>query len=107
VDDLTDDDRRSYFCADLVSMSRLEPGLVHLLGQPAGTWVAVRELYERSGQEVDEVDPNLMATWLNPPPGEGPGYVFVFCLDVESWWSFKAIYNAAWLLGRHPRVAAG
>lgn len=89
-------------CADLVSLRRLEPGLVHLFRDvPAGRWVAVRDLYERVGRPDVGIKPLLAVAWL-PSPGD-PDYAVVLFFDDETKWSLTADYNAARLLGQQPR----
>ena len=93
MDDLSADDQRSNLCADVVSLTRLEPGLAHLLRQPVGTWVAVSELYRFSAEGGNEGFPCLAATWLPPPSACGGGVVIVF-FDANSLWSMLAYYYA-------------
>jgi hypothetical protein len=93
MDELSDDDRRSNLCADIVSLTRLEPGLAHLFRQPLGHWVAVETLYRLSGQVGRTDFPTLAACWLPSPPGTTDCVLVVFC-DVDSLWSMVAFYYA-------------
>src|SRR5947209_3442164 len=72
MDEFSDDDRRNNLCADVVSLTRLEPGLACLFRQPSGTWVAVEELYrlsEQVGVAVAEGGEVLAGV---PPVGDEP-----------------------------------
>lgn len=96
-------------CADLVSLRRLEPGLVYLFRvKTPGTWTPVRELYDRAGQPDGSIKAQLAAAWL-PSPG-GPDYAVVVFFDDETKWSLTADYNLARLMKAHPQspvAAAG
>lgn len=103
VDELSDDDRRSNLCADVVSLTRLEPGLAYLLRQAAGTWVALSQLYDLSAATSDPDLPYLTATWLPSPPNAVPDSIVVVFVDADSLWSMVAYYYAAdKLLRKHP-----
>jgi hypothetical protein len=88
----------STLCADLVSLRRLEPGLVHLFRtkQP-GEWISVAELYRVAGESGAAIKPELAVTWLTPPSGQ-PGYAVVLFCEDELQWSTTAHYNVARLL---------
>jgi len=94
MDDLTNDDRRQNLCADLVSLTRLEPGLAYLFRQPAGTWVTVNQLYDLSAAQSDRAFPDLTATWLPSPPGCGSDCIVFVFFDADSLWSMIAYYYA-------------
>jgi hypothetical protein len=81
-------------CADLVSLERLEPALVHLLrNRRAGEWVPVAELYRVAGATDAGIKPELAATWLSSPSNQ-PGYVVMLFCDDELQWNMTAYYNA-------------
>ncbi|MCU0706065.1 MAG: hypothetical protein MUF18_19050 [Fimbriiglobus sp.] len=95
-------DHLSNLCADLVSLRRLEPGLVHLFRErPPGTWVPVADLYALAGADPNEIPAGLSAAWL--PAGSGSGVVSFF--DDEQMWSMSAVYNVHRLLTAHPLTA--
>lgn len=99
-------DDSSNLCGDLVSLRRLEPGMIYLLRDtPPGIWLKVRELYRRAGEETASIKEPLSVAWL-PSPGD-PDYAVVLFHDDESKWSLTADYNISRLLGqkRHPAVA--
>lgn len=103
TDALSDDDRRSNLCADVVSLTRLEPGLAYLLRQAAGTWVAVSQLYDLSATTSDPDLPYLTTTWLPAPPNAVPDSVVIVFFDADSLWSMIAYYYAADnVLRTHP-----
>ncbi len=94
-------------CADLVSLKRLEPALVHLLqNRSAGEWIPVAELYRIAGDSVDGIKPELAATWLTSPSNQ-PSYVIVLFCDDELQWSMTAYYNAERLVQSATPSAAG
>ena len=96
-------DRLSNLCADLVSLTRLEPGLVHLFHHSrAGEWISVAELYRVAGAPDDGIKPELAATWLTPPSGQ-PGYALVLFCDDELQWSTTAYHNVGRLF-RHETL---
>lgn len=85
-------------CGDLVSLTRLEPALLHLLqNRSAGEWVPVAELYRIAGENGADIRAEVAAAWL-PSPTNQPGYVIIFFCDDELQWSMTAYYNAARLL---------
>jgi hypothetical protein len=92
-----EEDRLSNFCANLVSLTRLEPGLVHLFRtkQP-GEWVSVTELYRVAGASEEGIKSELAATWLTSPSNQ-PGYAVIFFCDDELQWNLTVYYNVAWL----------
>jgi len=91
-------------CADLVSVARLEPALIHLFGTKLpGEWVRVRDLYQIAGQSTDGIKPGLAASWLPSP--DTTGYAVVLFYDEDSLWSTTAWYNAARLREQHPPIA--
>lgn len=91
-------DSLNNLCADLVSLKRLEPGLVHLFrDRRAGEWVPVAELYLAAGAPDESIKPELAATWL-PSPSAQPGRAIVYFCDDEIQWSLTAYYDAARLL---------
>jgi hypothetical protein len=90
MDELSEDDCRQNLCADLVSLTRLDPGLAYLFRQPAGTWVAVNQLYNLSAAPGDPAFPDLTATWLPSPPGCGSDCIVVVFFDADSLWSMIA-----------------
>lgn len=99
-------DRLSNWCADLVSLTKLEAGMVRLLRDtPAGTWVSVRRLYQTAGASGPDHDA-LAASWL-PSPNAESGYAVVVFSDPGWLWSTTADYNAARLLGPGITAAAG
>lgn len=90
-------DRLNNLCADLVSLRRLEPGLVHLFrDRQAGEWVPVAELYRFAGAPDDGIKPDLAATWLPSPSGQS-GYAVVLFCDDELQWSLTAYHNVSGL----------
>lgn len=92
-------DRLNNLCADLVSLRRLEPGLVHLFrDRPAGGWVPVAELYRRAGEPVEGIKPELVVTWL-PSPSAQAGYAVVLFCDDDLQWSLTAYHNVGRALG--------
>lgn len=99
----------SNLCADLVSLRKLEPGLVYLFHQKApGSWVSVRELYSQAGEADQVIKDQLAAAWLPSP--HDPNYAVVLFYDDATKWSLTADYNIARLLGQQPRsqiAAAG
>jgi hypothetical protein len=99
-------DTLSNWCADLVSLRRLEPGMVRLLSDTApGVWVPVRDLYATAG--VDGPTGDLpAASWL-PGPGGDAGVAVIVFSDPDEGWSMTADYNAARLLGHAAPAAAG
>ncbi|MEO2090964.1 MAG: hypothetical protein ABGY75_15915 [Gemmataceae bacterium] len=99
-------DHLSNVCADLVSLKRLEPALVHLFRErPVGTWVPVRELYESAGT-ADDIPGSVSAAWL-PSPGGNFDYAVVSFYDDDLKWSMSAVYNVARLVrAPHPTAAA-
>jgi hypothetical protein len=100
MDDETD--RLSNLCTDLVSLRRLEPGVVHLFQHHrAGEWVPVRDLYRAGGDADGPVAPGLVAAWL-PAPTDAPDYAVVVFFDAETQWSSTAYYNRARLLVGSP-----
>ena len=91
-------DLLSNLCADLVSLKRLEPGLVHLFrNRRAGEWVSVAELYRAAGAPDGAIKPELAVAWLTSPTAL-PGYAVVCFCDDEIQWSTTAYYNVARLL---------
>jgi hypothetical protein len=88
-----------------VSLRRLEPGLAALFRDRApGTWVPVRDLYERAGTSTEPIPTSLAAAWL-PSPGD-PDYAVIVFFDDETKWSFTADCNATRLLGRRAESPA-
>jgi hypothetical protein len=103
---MDEEDTLNNYCADLVSLAKLEPALVYLLGgRPMGAWTSVRSLYARAGYPDESIKADLVATWLVPPDGD-PGGAVVLFLDWDSFWSMKAWYNVAHLRERHPEMPA-
>jgi hypothetical protein len=105
---MDEEDILSNFCTDLVSLARLEAGVVHLFGaKRAGEWVSVADLYRAASQTADAIKPELSATWLPVP--RDPDHAIVLFFDPELWWSMQAVYNAARLREKHPErpVAVG
>jgi len=95
-------DHLSNLCADLVSLKRLEPGLVHLFRErPTGMWVPVADLYAAAGADTSDIPAGLSAAWL--PAGSGYGVVSFF--DDDQKWSMSAVYNADRLFKAHPLTA--
>src|SRR5205807_1491537 len=86
------------FCADLLSMERLEAFPMQLLGGPRGDWIAVRELCARLGIDANTIDGNLFATWLADPSGNDD-YVTIIFYDADAEWTMAATYNRRRLLG--------
>lgn len=86
------------FCADLVSMKRCEPFVLHLLtSTQAGEWVRVNELCTALGLAADGVEPELFATGLADPVGD-EGYSLIVFYDNASMWTTAARYNRQRLL---------
>lgn len=103
---MDEEDTLSNLCADLVSMTRFEPALLHLFqSKRPGEWVPVAELYRRAGAN-DTIRPTLAAAWLTSPTVQ-PGYAVVFFCDDELQWSMTAYYNAERLLGTVTPAAVG
>lgn len=103
----TDDelDTVSNLCADLVSLKRLEPALVHLFrDKPAGVWVPVAELYAHARADATEVPSSLSAAWMASATDSGYGVVSFY--DDELKWSTSAVYNVARLMNANKSVAA-
>lgn len=95
-------DSLSNWCADLVSLRRFEPGLLHLFRERSpGEWVQVSDLYARAGEPPAPVPGGLVAAWL-PSPTDA-GYAIVVFWDEETRWSLTAEYDVARLLNQHPR----
>ena len=89
----------SNLCTDLVTLRRLEPALVYLFRQKTpGSWVSLRELYEKAGQPDRGIKAQLAAAWL-PSPVE-PDYAVVLFNDDATKWSLTADYNITRLLGQ-------
>jgi hypothetical protein len=87
MDELSDEDRLTERCADLVSCKRFEPALARLFQtKPAGEWVTVAELDGMAGGPA--------VTWLTSPNAQ-PGYAVIFFCDDELQWSMTAYYNVA------------
>src|SRR5262249_31882398 len=97
MDELSDDDRRSNWCADLVALTQFEPALLDLFGRPPGEWVTVRSLYQCCGVVDEGIGPALMATWLGPPPEPDRVLVLVLFFAAEALWWLTAYYNRCWL----------
>lgn len=98
-------DTLSNWCADLVSLRSLEPGMVRLLRDTApGAWVPVRDLYATAGAD-GPAGALPAASWL-PGPG-APGVAVVVFSDPDEGWSMTADYNAGRLLGQVAPAAAG
>lgn len=92
-------DLMSNICTDLVSLRRLEPGVIHLLrDRKPGAWTHVRDLYERAEEESTSMTTDLLAAWL-PSPND-PDYAVIVFFDDETKWSLTAEYNAKRLLGQ-------
>ena len=103
----TDDelDAVSNLCADLVSLKRLEPALVHLFrDRPAGAWVSVAELYAAAGVSTADIPSGLSAAWMASTTDSGYGVVSFYDDDLK--WSTSAVYNVARLLKTQQPVAA-
>lgn len=103
----TDDDldHLSNVCADLVSLKRLEPALIHLFRErPAGAWVPLAELYAVAGADTNGLPPGLQAAWL--ASANDSGYAAVTFYDDDLKWSTSAVYNVARLLRVHQPTAA-
>jgi hypothetical protein len=101
-------DRLSNLCADLVSLKRLEPALVHLFrNKKPGEWVPVADLYRVAGAADATIKPELSATWLTSPSDQS-GYAVVFFCDDELQWSTTAYHNVAGLFrdGTSPLTPA-
>ena len=98
MDELSEEDRFSNYCVDVVTLQRFEPGLIHLFRQQAGEWASVVELYQRAGAPNAAVPPKLKVTWLPSPSGQSDYAVILFC-DEELQWSSTAYYNTERLLG--------
>lgn len=82
-------------CADLVSETKFEPALVHLLQhRRAGEWVPVIELYRIAGASSEGIRPEVAAAWLPSPSGQPGAALILFC-DEECQWDMTAYYNAA------------
>jgi hypothetical protein len=97
-----DTDRLSNLCADLVSLRKLEPGVVHLFQRyRAGEWVAVRDLYRAGGDTDEPISSGLVAAWLTAPTAD-PDYAVVVFFDSETQWSSTAYYNRTRLLVGSP-----
>ena len=95
-----DTDHLSNLSADLLSLRRLEPGLVHLFDRPSGEWVPVAELFALAGADASEVPADLSAAWLS---AGGSGYAVVSFYADECKWSTSAVYNVARLMkARQP-----
>jgi hypothetical protein len=102
---MDEEDILNNHCADLVSLAKLEPALVYLLGErPPGAWSAVRELYARAGQPNEAIKADLVAAWLSPPNGDADGAVILF-YDEESLWSMTAWYNVGRLRENRPEMS--
>lgn len=102
----TDDelDAISNQCADLVSLKRLEPALVHLFrDRRPGAWAPVADLYAHAGVPTD-VPAGLSVAWM--PSASDSGYGVVSFYDDELKWSTSAVYNVARLLKAKQPVAA-
>ena len=96
MDDETD--RLNNLCADLVSLRRLEPGLIRLFRDgPPGEWVPVGELYHAAGAADGSIKSELVAAWL-PAPFGNSDYAVVLFYDDGTQWSLTASYHVARLL---------
>jgi hypothetical protein len=102
-------DLLSNLCTDLVTLRRFEGGLIHLFRQKnPGSWVSVRELYDRAGHSDRAIKSELTATWL-PSPFDS-NYAVVLFFDDATKWSLTADYNVTRLLGQQQQsqvAAAG
>ena len=102
-------DGLSNLCTDLVSLRRLEPGLIHLFHHKLpSNWISVRELFDRAGQSDRVIKEQLAAAWLPAP--HDPDYAIVVFYDSETRWSLTAEYNIARLRSRQAQsqvAAAG
>ena len=78
------------FCADLVSVKKYEPFVLHLLTntQP-GKWIRVDELCATLGVPAEIVEPELFATRLEDPLGD-EGYSLITFYDNASLWTSAA-----------------
>lgn len=86
-------DRLNNVCADLVSLRRLEPAIVHLFRtKTAGEWATVAELYQVAGITDLYVKPELAVVWLPSAGGDPAEAVILFC-DEQLQWSLTAYYN--------------
>ena len=102
---MDEEDILNNYCADLVSLTKLEPAIVYLLTErPMGAWTPVRELYARAGQPNESIKADLVATWLLSPNADPGGAVILF-FDEESFWSMTAWYNVAHLREHHPEMS--
>jgi hypothetical protein len=98
-------DHLSNVCADLVSLKRLEPGLVHLFrDKPAGAWVPVVELFTHAGADASDIPAGLSVAWMASATDSGYGVVSFY--DDDRKWSTSAVYNVARLLRAVQPVAA-
>jgi hypothetical protein len=101
---MDEDDLLDLRCGDLVSLARLEPGLLHLFrAKAAGEWVPVAELYRAAGQPAADLKDGLVAAWLPSPDGDPGGAVVLF---TDTLWSMTTWYNTGRLRERHPEGAA-
>ena len=99
-------DTLSNLCADLVSLKRLEPALVHLFrDHPAGAWVPVAELYALADRSTADIPVGLTVAWMASTTDSGYGVVS-FYDDDDLKWSTSAVYNVARLLKAKQPVAA-
>lgn len=86
-------------CTDLVSLQKLEPFPLHLLGSKRpGEWIGVRECCLQLGVAPGDLRLDLFATWLPDPKGND-AYVVILFYEDESKWSMAAHYNRRRLLG--------
>jgi hypothetical protein len=85
-------------CADLVSLKKYEPFLLHLLSrcQP-GEWMDVATVCRQLQLEVGDSKLDLFGVWLPDPRGDSRYAVIVF-YDEESIETFPARYNRQRLL---------
>jgi hypothetical protein len=95
--------RLSNFCADLVSLKRCEPFVLHLLANiQAGEWVCVEEVCTALGLAASGLNSDLFAAWISDPLGD-EGYFLIVFYDRASLWSRTARYNGQRLLEKaHP-----